>query len=134
MAYKYGKRSKERMDGVNASLVECATRTLKKSKHDMTIPWMGGVRTSDEQHDIFKAGNSKCDGYNVKSYHQSGNAIDIIPVVGSYENRKAMNYFARNMLITWQEMLMNGEAKGVMVWGGTFGKKGWDAPHYEVRL
>lgn len=131
--YKWGAGSISRMEGVNPQLVECATRALAKSKHDMTIPWMGGIRTDREQHDIFKEGNSKCDGYKIKSYHQSGNALDVIPVDKGYKNTRAMNYFANLMLVTWQEMLIEGSAKGLMTWGGTFGSQGWDKPHYEIR-
>ena len=80
MSFKWGNRSLERMEGVNEFLVECATEALRISKHDMTIPWMGGIRTAEEQNKIFKEGNSKMDGYEKKSYHQSGNALDITPV------------------------------------------------------
>jgi len=131
--YKWGSGSKNRMENVNASLIECATRALAKSKYDMTIPWMGGVRTDREQNDIFKEGNSKCDGYKIKSYHQSGNALDAIPVIKGYKNTRAMNHFANIMLKEWQKMLVEGKAKGLMTWGGTFGAQGWDKPHYEIR-
>ena len=131
--YKFGTKSQARMSDVNLQLVECAKRSLGKSKFDMTIPWMGGKRTATQQNDIFKEGNSKCDGYKIESFHQSGNALDIIPVVKGYKNTRAMNRFARTMLITWQEMLINNEAEGVMIWGGTFGSQGWDKPHYEIR-
>lgn len=134
MSYKWGGGSARRMKDVNRDLVECATRALTKSRYDMTIPWMGGVRTDREQNDIFKEGNSKCDGYKIKSYHQTGNALDIIPVDKGYKNTRAMNYFANLMLITWQEMLIEGSAKGLLTWGGTFGSQGWDKPHYEVSL
>lgn len=129
------------MVGVNPELITCATISLAESKYDMTIPWMGGVRTPEQQNKIFQDGNSKCDGYNILSYHQKeaadngyGNALDIIPVQGGYDNRRAMNYFARLMMIIWQEMLVEGMVEGVMVWGGTFGATGWDPPHYELRL
>lgn len=131
--YKWGAGSISRMEGVDLMLVECATRALKRSKYDMTIPWMGGIRTDREQHDIYKDGNSKCDGYNVKSYHQSGNALDIIPVDKGYKNTRAMNHFARIMMEEWQKMLRSGEVDKVMIWGGTFGSQGWDKPHYEIR-
>lgn len=131
--YKWGASSISRMEGVDLMLVECAARALARSKYDMTIPWMGGIRTDREQHDIFKEGNSKCDGYNIKSYHQSGNALDVIPVDKGYKNTRAMNHFARLMLEEWQKMLRAGEVDKVMIWGGTFGSQGWDKPHYEIR-
>lgn len=131
--FKFGAASFARMDGVNPELIECARRALAKSREDMTIPWMGGLRTDREQHDIYKEGNSKCDGYNIKSYHQSGNALDVIPVDKKYKNTRGMNQFANLMLREWQMMLREGQAKGIMTWGGTFGSQGWDKPHYEIR-
>lgn len=133
MTYKWGAGSINRMEGVDLMLVECATRALAKSRYDMTIPWMGGLRTDREQHDIFKEGNSKCDGFKIKSYHQSGNAIDVIPVNKGYKGIREMNYFANLMLKEWQSMLLKGEVDKLMTWGGTFGANSWDRPHYEIR-
>lgn len=137
MSFHWGSRSKQRMKGVNNDLIICANRALIKSKYDMTIPWMGGVRTPEEQNAIFKEGNSKCDGFKIKSYHQSGNALDIIPVVKGYKNTRAMNHFANHMLIEWQKMIDESDttwkSQGLyMTWGGTFGAQGWDKPHYQV--
>lgn len=144
--FKFGRSSLRRIKGVNPNLVKCAIRTLAKSRYDMTIPWMGGVRTPEEQNKIFQDGNSKCDGYNILSYHQIeasnngyGNAIDIIPYIPNmsisdlYKEHGIMNYFARMMMIEWQEMIYEDQVEGVMIWGGTFGKTSWDRPHYELR-
>ena len=130
--FKFGNTSKRRSEYVNNDLVLCAELALSESKYDMTIPWMGGLRTDKEQNDIFKEGNSKCDGYDIKSYHQSGNALDIIPVQGKYKNTRALNHFANLMLCTWQKLLSEGKVKGIITWGGTFGSQGWDKPHYEI--
>ena len=132
--YKFGERSYRRIEGVNQDLVNCAEIALSKSRYDMMIPWMGGVRTPEEQNAIFLDGNSKCDGYKIKSYHQSGNAIDLIPVDKKYKNTRGLNHFANLMLITWQELLIKGDAKGLMTWGGTFGSQGWDKPHFEIKI
>lgn len=133
MSYKFGSKSLRFTEGVDATLMLCAIRALAKSKYDMTIPWMGGLRTDREQNDIYKEGNSKCDGYKIKSYHQSGNAIDIIPVDKGYKNTRGMNHFANLMLKEWQQMILEGFTTKVMTWGGTFGAQGWDKPHYEIR-
>ena len=131
--FKWGIKSKERMIGVDEFLIECATRALAKSNYDMTIPWMGGVRTAKEQNALFVDGNTKADGYARKSYHQSGMALDVVPVDGNYTNTKAFNHFAKLMFSTWQVMIYNKEARGLLYWGGHFGKNGWDKPHYEIR-
>lgn len=147
MTYNWGSRSKERMRGVYPYLIECANNTILQSKYDLTIPWRGGVRSAEEQNEIFKDGNSKCDGFDVLSYHQPeatpenkyGMALDIIPVgPNPYLNTRVLNYIGRLMLINWQELVfkyaLDGVDIGVMVWGGTFGASSWDRPHYEIRL
>ena len=132
--YKLGEKSKLSVKGVDQLLIECVERALVKSKYDMTIPWMGGLRTTEEQQAIFSEGHSKCDGVKVTSYHQTGNAIDVIPVGDKpYENTRALNHFANLMLETWQIMIAEGKAKKIMRWGGTFGSDGWDKPHFEIR-
>ena len=136
MNYRFGTKSLKRIEGVDDEIVECAKRALARSRYDMTIPWMGGLRTAEEQRDIFDEGHSKCDGYEVKSHHQSGLAIDVIPYVTDgrdpYSMTREMNHFARLMLEEWQSMLMECNASGIMVWGGTFGRTGWDKPHFEI--
>jgi len=134
MSYSWGSKSKERMQGVNELLIECATRALSKSKYDFTVPWMGGIRTAEEQKEIFDAGNSKLDGSPGKeSYHQSGNALDVIPTgPAPYTQSRKFNHFAQCMFRSWQEMIYQGEAKGRLEWGGLWGESGWDKPHWQI--
>jgi peptidoglycan LD-endopeptidase CwlK len=145
MAYAFGNTSLKRLEGVNPYLIECAQMTILESRFDLAIPWMGGVRTREEQNAIFKEGNSKCDGYKVLSYHQIeaadngyGNALDIIPAgPDPYNDFAKLNATGRLMLINWQELIFKyareGVDIGVMIWGGTFGSTSWDRPHFEVR-
>lgn len=148
--YYWGKRSLQRQEGVYPYLVECAAMTISDSRYDLTIPWRGGVRLAEEQNEIFKRGASKCDGYEVLSYHQPeatpenefGMALDIRPsgwrkMDKATLNRRA-NYIGRLMLTNWQELVykyaQEGIDIGVMIWGGTFGANSWDRPHFEIRL
>ena len=131
--YKFGTRSKERLQGVNPDLLKCLEMALAMSKHDMTIPGHGGLRTAEEQNQIFKKGHSKCDGYNKKSYHQSGNAVDVIPVVGLYSNDKGFRHFAACMFHSWQKLLKAGEVRGLLEWGGHW-QNFIDVPHWQIRL
>jgi peptidoglycan L-alanyl-D-glutamate endopeptidase CwlK len=135
MPFKWGKKSKERMKGVTPLLIECATRALYKSRYDMTIPWMGGVRTESEQNEIYLRGHSKADGYKKLSFHQSGFALDVIPTgEDPYSNTLAMNHFSRCMFDVWQDMLIEGKGTNYYLrWGGVWGASGWDKPHYELR-
>ena len=148
MSYKWGTRSKRRMEGVNPYLIECAEMTIAESKYDLTIPWHGGVRTPEEQNEAFRDKASKCDGFKVLSYHQVeaadncyGNALDILPSLpreqDPYKDTRKLNYVGRLMLLNWQELIFKyaqeGIDIGVMIWGGTFGATSWDRPHFEIR-
>jgi hypothetical protein len=44
-----------------------------------------------------------------------------------------MNHFANKMMEVWQEFIIKGISTKTMTWGGTFGRDGWDKPHYEIR-
>ena len=129
---KWGKSSLERMEGVNPLLIIFAERLLKASPYDLTIPWMGGVRTADEQKAIFDNGNSKCDGTEKRSYHQSGNAIDIViyskTVAGMYDSEKLERIGKIGKQI-WEEMSFKHCA---LKWGGDW-TSFVDRPHWELR-
>jgi len=129
--YNWGKRSLRRIKGVNKDLILCATISLEESEHDMTIPWMGGVRKAVEQKAIYLAGNSKLDGYKKKSYHQTGNALDIIPVIGKYKNIEAMDYFSLLMFKNWKILKNKKQVSGSLQWGGNW-KNFVDKPHYQI--
>lgn len=104
--YQYGKLSKKRMKGVNYWLVLCANIALSNcKKYDQTIPWMGGLRLAEDQNRIFKNGASQLDGYKEKSYHQSGNALDVVPYhkgKADYKCEKGFREFAKCMFNAWQ--------------------------------
>lgn len=151
----WGKTSKNRMEGVYPFLVECATMTVIEcnSIHgfDLTVPWLGGVRSAEQQNDAYIRGASKCDGYKILSYHQPeatpenefGMGLDLRPVgwtkmTTSQLNTK-QNLIGRLMMTNWQELILKysqeqGIDIGIMVWGGTFGSTSWDRPHFEIRI
>jgi len=70
------------MQGVNQRLINVFNLGLSRSPIDFGIAFMGGLRTAEKQNELFKAGVSKCDGYDKKSRHQFGEALDFIPYVG----------------------------------------------------
>lgn len=135
MNYKFGTRSKERMKGVNDVLIECATRALAISKHDMTIPGTGGLRTPEQQNELFQKGYSQMDGYTKRSYHQSGFALDVIPVKDGYKNDKAFRHFAKCIYYSWQLMAKNGKipTNYYLEWGGHW-QNFIDVPHWQIIL
>ena len=69
--YKFGKRSRERLKGVNAKLVNVLNELIKIM--DVTI--IEGVRSEERQAELLENGATK-----VKySRHMEGKAVDIAP-------------------------------------------------------
>ena len=75
--YKLSKRSLSRLSGVEPLLIAIVVDSIKDSPYDFGIPQYGGLRTSEDQNYLYRRGVSQRDGYNKKSYHQSGKAFDI---------------------------------------------------------
>lgn len=89
--FKLSKSSKANLKDVRRNLKLLTGRVLKKSEHDFGIPQYGGLRTPQEQNNLFhkriKVIKSDgtivfkkvtwLDGFRRLSYHQSGNAVDI---------------------------------------------------------
>lgn len=104
------------------------------------------------QYKIFKAGNSKCDGYEKLSYHQSGNALDTVPYIdGKYtwNNKQAFIdiynawieaekqlrhiymipddvFFHHGLFWNWKDLDKDGIIE-------ITDKLGWDLAHREIR-
>ena len=150
--FKFGKRSKKYIATVDPILQELANKAIEISTVDFGVLKSGGLRTAEEQNKLYKAKKSKCDGYEKKSYHQSGRAIDFVPYVdGGYTWNNKQAFLAIGLAVgqAWKEMAdedrtVNGN---YLHWGGFWNAKdldkdgileeddrlGWDCPHYELR-
>ena len=130
--FGFSERSLKQLEGVNPQLVELMKMAIRRSPIDFGIPADGGKRTAERQKELFDKGVSKCDGTIKKSYHQSGNAVDVY----AYVNGKA-SWDKEHLAIIAGVVLSTAYAMGLNVrWGGTFGSnefKGWDKPHFELR-
>jgi peptidoglycan LD-endopeptidase CwlK len=146
--FKFSTASKQRISQVHELLQILAYETIKVSPYDFGIISNGGLRTAEEQKELFDKGYSKCDGYNKKSYHQSGLALDFVPYIdGSFtwKNEKAFLSIANKAFHVWSAIK---DTKGYFLhWGGYWSAKdlnsnglldindklGWDLPHFELR-
>jgi peptidoglycan L-alanyl-D-glutamate endopeptidase CwlK len=106
MAYRFGKISEERMKGLNINLINILLLAIRRTPIDFGIAWKGGLRTSEEQNELFKQGFSKCDGYTLLSKHQSGNAVDLNVFVGAkfVENKEMLCVIAGVMFSSASEL------------------------------
>lgn len=92
-SYQLSNTSLLRLDGVEERGIILVKMALNLSPIDFGIAFDGGKRTDAKQLEIFKAGNSKCDGISSKSKHQLGKAIDFVPIVNNKVNMGAHNYY-----------------------------------------
>ena len=81
---RFGKRSKERLKGVNVKLVNVLNELIKIM--DVTI--IEGVRSAERQKELLEKGATK-----VKySRHMEGNAVDLAPYPIDWNNRDGFYY------------------------------------------
>lgn len=149
--YSWGKRSVKNINTVNDVLQILAQKIISRLIYDVGVLNTGGLRTAEMQNEIFLAGNSECDGYEKKSYHQSGKAIDFVPYIDgalTWSNGKAFLSNAKIVLECWEEMKAADQTQYYFLhWGGYWGDKdldgdqlleitdklGWDMAHFELR-
>jgi len=136
--YHFSQKSKRRLSEVDAELQVVLTEALKVSPIDFGIPSYGGLRTENEQAELFRRVPSvtRCDGVTSKSPHQGGAAIDVYAYVDGKASwdKVHLAIVAGVILATANRMRKKGKITKHILWGGTFGSstfRGWDFPHFE---
>lgn len=125
--FKFSDRSLERMEGIDPRLIEVMKKAIKISKVDFGIPEYGGLRTAEEQFELFQTGKSQKDGYDRKSYHQTGGAVDIYAYVDG-----AASWDTGHLAMVATAILQAANDLGYNVkWGGLW-KKFIDMPHFQI--
>ena len=125
--FQLSERSQRHLDGVNPKLVEVVKLAIQLTKVGFGIPATGGYRTPEQQRALYDAGRSQRDGYQNKSHHQTGNAVDVF----AYVDGKA-SYDMGDLAQVAAAMLEAGHRLGVSVrWGGLW-KSFVDGPHFEL--
>jgi peptidoglycan L-alanyl-D-glutamate endopeptidase CwlK len=125
--FVFGKKSKKRLQRVDSRLQEVMKRALELSLIDFGIPEYGGLRTAEEQWELFQTGKSKADGMNKKSYHQTGKAVDIYAYV---EGKASWDECYLSLIATAVLQAAN-ELGYKVTWGGLW-KNFRDMPHFQV--
>ena len=135
--FKFSNSSLKNMEGVNEDIQLVFKHAIKDSPIDFGIPSTGGLRTEGCQNELFIQGLSKCDGFDKKSNHQSGNALDFYAYVNGHTSWRPLHLsmVAGVILSTAAKLKRDGVVDINLTWGGTFGSDefdGWDMPHIEV--
>jgi len=134
--YKFSKRSISVLDTVDGRLQALAYAVLDNSPFDFGIPSTGGLRTPEEQNALFKKGWSKLDGYTKKSYHQSGNALDIALYDEHGLCYKCKDKYGEvaELFKTYFELLKDigvFPKESTITWGGNW-QNFTDLPHFQI--
>jgi len=108
--YHFGKRSKERLKGVNPKLVNVINQLIKIM--DVTV--IEGLRSQERQDELVAKGASKTK----YSKHIEGRAVDIAPYPIDWEDRERFHYMGGMLRGIAQNM-------GVSIrWGGDWDNDG----------
>ena len=108
--FKFGKRSKQRLKGVDAKLVNVLNELIKIM--DVTV--IEGLRSEERQKELLANGATK-----VKySKHMEGKAVDIAPYPIDWKNRDGFHYMGGMIRGIGQQL-------GVKIrWGGDWDSDG----------
>tara|TARA_R110002124_G_scaffold241861_1_gene407056 strand:+ start:62 stop:451 length:390 start_codon:yes stop_codon:yes gene_type:complete len=128
MTFELSNNSIKNMAGIDERLIDIAELAITFSTVDFGIPSTGGLRTTEDQAELYTSGKSKCDGRTNKSYHQSGKAIDVY----GYVDGKA-SWDKLHLATIATAMLQASAQLGYeLKWGGLW--ISWqDYPHFELR-
>ena len=137
MSYNLSKRSLERLEGIEDVLLYIIRLGITDSPHDFGIPQLGGLRTAEDQNKLYQQGRelpgsivTNVDGYDKKSYHQTGKAFDIY--IYDHETKRAswdkkkLEEVARHL-----QTIAKDRFNLVLNWGGDW-KSFKDYPHFQI--
>lgn len=108
--YRFGKRSKKRLKGVNSKLINILNELIKIM--DVTI--IEGVRSQERQNKLVSEGASKTK----YSKHIEGKAVDLAPYPINWDDRERFHYMGG---------MLRGIAKQLNInirWGGDWDNDG----------
>ncbi|QPB12256.1 peptidoglycan hydrolase [Providencia phage PSTCR6] len=121
--YVLSQRSKDRLKGVHPDLVKVVERAIQISDIDFMV--IEGLRTEEQQRINVQKGVSKT----MNSYHLTGHAVDLAPLVGK---EIPWNDWSKFELVA-KAMKQAGKELGVDVeWGGDW-KTFKDGPHFQIK-
>ena len=140
--YKFGNKSKERLNTCHEDLRLIANIAIQRSQIDFGIA--EGHRTVERQYDLYKAGLSKIDGVNKRGKHnyKPSLAFDIYAWVNgrcSYDQRYII-FIAGVILAVAKELKEQGRIQTELRWGGNWDGDGQiitdqsfnDLVHFEI--
>ena len=127
MGFKFGAKSRKRMEGIHPDLIAVLELAIIITKVDFGVPEYGGIRTTDEQKHLFINNKSKADGTINKSYHQTGRAVDVF----AYVNGKASWSQPHVSMVACAILQAACQLEVKIGWGGLW-TNFVDMPHFQL--
>ncbi len=131
----YSQSSKDKLGEVHEDLQILFNEVIKYV--DCTI--VSGLRTTEDQVALYAKGRTESgrivtykDGITNKSYHQSGNAIDIVPYPELYSDEDKLIEFGGFVMGVTAILKARGDIKSEIEWG--YQLWGWDKPHFQIKI
>jgi peptidoglycan L-alanyl-D-glutamate endopeptidase CwlK len=136
--FKLYENSKKHREGVDSRLIEISDRAIQITLVDFGHDRYGGLRTSELQNELYRQGKSERDGYRIKSYHQTGKALDFYAFVDG-----KVSYLQPHLAMVALAFFQAASELGYKIsWGGLWKSKnpvevngipyGWDCPHIQI--
>lgn len=130
--------SKVNREGVDPKLIEISDLAITLTLVDFGHGRDSGLRIASQQLGLYLDGKSKCDGYDLLSYHQTGKALDFF----AYVDGKA-SWDEHHLAIVACAFFQAAAILGYRIkWGGMWKRSkpkfkngipyGWDMPHIEL--
>lgn len=128
MKFKLSNSSLENRSGVDNRLIEISDMALSLSVFDFGHGRQSGLRTAEEQNQLYIDGKSQRDGYSKISYHQTGLALDFFAFV---DGKASWQKYHLSMVAA-AFLQAAAELGYPLKWGGLW-KSFKDFPHVELR-
>ena len=136
--FKLSKLSKHNREGVDDRLIKISDLAITITLVDFGIQRDAGLRTAEEQNKLFRSGSSLADGFEIKSFHQSGRALDFY----AYVSGRASFEQAHLAMVAAAFLQAATQLRIPLQWGGLWKPKtlqtvkniqyGWDMCHVEL--
>lgn len=135
--FKLSSASLRNLDGVDPELLEIPKLAIQITMVDFGYGPDSGLRTAERQNELFRDKRSQKDGYERRSAHQDGLAIDFYAYVNG-----AASWEHHHLAMVAAAHLQAASMLGIRVeWGGLWMPKnpelingiiyGWDMPHIQ---
>lgn len=127
MSFYLSQRSIKNRSTVDPRLIEISDLAITLTRVDFGHGEHSGKRTEEEQHALYIADASKCDGYCNRSFHQSGLALDFYAYVDG-----AASWEEEHLAQVAAAFLQAANMLGYKLeWGGLW-KTRLDMPHVQL--